>query len=93
MDPMVIHAAFTASLVHLVLLLYPDIVTYRSSLRALRSTTRILSTFSETSPYAAAVLVDLQQLATKWSISPANSPKFWDFGHPESPPGRADTEL
>ncbi|KAH8667706.1 hypothetical protein BGZ61DRAFT_311964, partial [Ilyonectria robusta] len=76
-DPMVLHAAFTAALVHLVLLLDPDIVTYRSSLKALRSTTRILSEFSHTSPYAANILTDLQEFATRWSILPANSPKFW----------------
>ncbi|RDW76829.1 fungal specific transcription factor domain-containing protein [Aspergillus mulundensis] len=37
-DPMVLHAAFTSALVHLALLLQPDIVSYRSSLRALRVT-------------------------------------------------------
>lgn len=76
-DPMVIHAAFTAALIHMVLLLYPDTVTFRASLTALRSISRILARFASFSPYATLVLADLQEFAVKWAISPANSPVFW----------------
>ncbi|KAL4885704.1 hypothetical protein BJY04DRAFT_116267 [Aspergillus karnatakaensis] len=77
-DPMVLHAAFTSALVHLVLLLQPNIVTYRSALKALRSTKQILLNFAATSSPASRILNDLQELATKWEIAPANSPTFWN---------------
>jgi hypothetical protein len=81
-DPMVLHAAFTGALVHLVFLLHPDVVTYRSSLKALRAMTHILSEFARKSIYAETILTDLQEFANKWDIIPANSPIFWT--HPRS---------
>jgi hypothetical protein len=74
---MVLHAAFTSVLVHLVLLLQPDIVTYRTSLKAIRTTKQILFSFAKRSPPARIILRDLRQFATKYDISPANGPKFW----------------
>ncbi|KAL3477425.1 hypothetical protein BJX99DRAFT_257454 [Aspergillus californicus] len=76
-DAMVLHAAFTSALVHLILLLQPDIVTYRSSLNAVRTTKRMLFAFTKISPPAEMILRDLQEFATKYDISPANSPTFW----------------
>ncbi|KAL4793196.1 hypothetical protein BDV19DRAFT_391418 [Aspergillus venezuelensis] len=76
-DPMILHAAFTSALVHLSLLLQPDIVTYRSSLKALRTTRQILHGYTEIFSSAATILADLQALAVRWDISPANTPTFW----------------
>ncbi|KAJ9209724.1 hypothetical protein DTO166G4_8675 [Paecilomyces variotii] len=76
-DPMVLHAAFTSALVHLSLLLKPDVVAYRSSLQALRTMKRILLTYTRRSPHASTILEDLRDFATRWDISPVNSLNFW----------------
>lgn len=68
-DVMVVHAAFTAALVHMVLLLSPDGTTYRSSVRSLRLTVRALARMIPVSNYAKTVYGELQRLAAQWNTS------------------------
>lgn len=77
-DFMVIHAAFTAALVHLVLLDHPEISSYHKTIRALRSTMTSLAWMTPKSEYAKEVYADLKHFAMSWSIKPANSPMFWE---------------
>ncbi|KAE9569160.1 hypothetical protein CGMCC3_g14755 [Colletotrichum fructicola] len=60
---MVIHAAFTAALVHLVLLDHPEVSSYHKIIRALRSTVKSLAWMIPKSEYAKEVYTDLKHFA------------------------------
>lgn len=77
MDFMIPYSAFTASVVHMVLLLGPDATIYRSSLRALKTIVKVLWMMLPSSEYTKTVYKELQDLALHWNISPANSYQFW----------------
>jgi hypothetical protein len=76
-DFMIPYSAFTASVVHMVMLLDPDAITYRSSLRVLKTVVKALWTMLPSSEYTYTVYKELQDLALHWNISPANSYQFW----------------
>ncbi|KAF0323538.1 zn 2cys6 transcription factor, partial [Colletotrichum asianum] len=77
-DFMVIHAAFTAALVHLVLPDHPEVSSYHKTIRALKSTMNSLTWMIPKSEYAKEVYTDLKHFAMSWSIKPSNSPMFWE---------------
>ena len=87
MDVMVVHAAFTAALVHMVMLLSPDVSIYRSSIRSLKLTVRALIRMTLVSSYAETVYFELRQFAVQWNISPANSDSFWQMSVQLTTPG------
>lgn len=77
LDPMIVHAALTASVIHLVELQNPDPSAYRKAVRALRLTVNILASMAPSCAYAKIAHDDLRQLATEWEASPACSASFW----------------
>jgi hypothetical protein len=75
---MVIHSAFTAALVHLVLFEHPQIATYHACFRGLKTIVSFLKWVNPSVKYARMVLEDIKDFALTWNISPANSRQFWD---------------
>ncbi|KAJ4354707.1 uncharacterized protein N0V89_006444 [Didymosphaeria variabile] len=74
---MVVHVTLNASLVHLTLLQTRDATTYRSAVRALKSSVKILAQLVQQCEYARIAYDYLRQFAFQYEIIPANSESFW----------------
>jgi hypothetical protein len=77
-DFMLVHAAFNAALVYLVLLDSPGVATYHASMRGLKDLAYTIRWMMPRSEYAQTAYMDLKAFAQAWCISPANSPMFWE---------------
>ncbi|KAK1700192.1 fungal-specific transcription factor domain-containing protein [Colletotrichum godetiae] len=77
-DFMVLHAAFTGALVHMIMLEHPAVASYHKSMRALRAIIDFLGWVIPHSQYARSIHQDLQNFASTWSIKPINSAIFWE---------------
>lgn len=76
-DFMVIHSGTTSALLHLAQLSdqVPNI--YRSAVRALKSTSTVLSRMARHSGYARVAYDDLKEFALECDNAPANTALFW----------------
>ncbi|KAK1634567.1 hypothetical protein BDP81DRAFT_492378, partial [Colletotrichum phormii] len=67
-DFMVLHAAFTGALVHMIMLEHSAVASYHKSMRALRAIVEFLGWVIPHSQYARSIHQDLQTFASTWSI-------------------------